>query len=122
MNKAISIRAIIRFVASNPRVYQRLQKEIDDTSAAGKLSPIVSFEEGQALPYTQACIKEALRLFPAGIHDHKYTYQFWNSEEANTGVVGYQLPRIAPEDTFIDGVFIPAGVRVSVSLEEHFNS
>lgn len=66
--KAISIRAIVRFVASSPRVYRKLQEEIDMASSAGKLSPVVRFEEGLRLPYFQACVKEALRLFPAGTH------------------------------------------------------
>jgi cytochrome P450 len=63
---AISTRAIIRYACSSPRVYKKLQEEIDTASSGGKLSPSVQFTEGQNLPYCQAVIKEALRLFPAG--------------------------------------------------------
>lgn len=63
---AISTRAIIRYICSSPRVYKKLQEEIDTASFGGKLSPSVQFTEGQNLPYFQAVIKEALRLFPAG--------------------------------------------------------
>jgi len=63
---AISTRAIIRYVCSSPRVYKKLQEEIDTANLGGNLSPSVQFTEGQNLPYFQAVIKEALRLFPAG--------------------------------------------------------
>lgn len=63
---AISTRAILRYVCGSSRVYKKLQAEIDAASANGKLSPCTTFSEGQNLPYFQAIIKEALRLFPAG--------------------------------------------------------
>jgi cytochrome P450 len=63
---AISVRAILRYVCSNPRVLQKLQAEIDNASATGTLSDFPKFAEGNALPYFQAVIKEALRVFPAG--------------------------------------------------------
>jgi cytochrome P450 len=63
---AISTRAIIRYACSSPRVHKKLQEEIDAASFGGKLSLFVQFTEGQNLPYFQAVIKEALRLFPAG--------------------------------------------------------
>lgn len=59
---------MIHFVATDPRVHSKLQMELDSATQAGKLSPIVTFEEAQALLYLQAVIKEALRLFPAGMH------------------------------------------------------
>lgn len=64
---AISVRAIIRYVCTNPRVYKKLQEEIDSAFATGKLSELPKFAEGTSLPYFQAVIKEALRVFPAGM-------------------------------------------------------
>lgn len=43
-----------------------MQQEIDSAATEGRLSTIVKFEEGRALDYLQAVIKEALRLHPAG--------------------------------------------------------
>jgi cytochrome P450 len=63
---AISVRAILRYVCSNPRVYQKLQNEIDAATGTGNLSDLPQFAEGTKLPYFQAVIKEALRVFPAG--------------------------------------------------------
>lgn len=63
---AISVRAILRYVCTNPRVYNKLQAELDAASAEGKLSDVPTFTEGTSLPYFQAVIKEALRVFPAG--------------------------------------------------------
>ncbi|CZR65555.1 uncharacterized protein PAC_15455 [Phialocephala subalpina] len=92
---AISVRAILRYVCSNPRVLQKLQAEINNASATGALSDLPNFAEGNALPYFQAVIKEALRVFPA---------------------VGYQLPRVVPSGgTEIEGKFLPANATVSVN-------
>jgi cytochrome P450 len=63
---AISTRAINRYACSSPRVYKKLQEEIDSANFGGKLSPSVQFTEGQNLSYFQTVIMEALRLFPAG--------------------------------------------------------
>ncbi|KAL1604872.1 hypothetical protein SLS60_004412 [Paraconiothyrium brasiliense] len=62
---AISIRAVIRYVASNPRVYRKLQREIDEANKAGLLAQVVRFEQVQGLTYFNAVVKEALRLYPA---------------------------------------------------------
>lgn len=44
----------------------KLQAEIDAADKAGKLSsPVVQYLEGEKLSYVQACIKEALRLYPS---------------------------------------------------------
>jgi hypothetical protein len=84
-------------------------------SYAGKLSPVVRFEEGQGLPYFQACVKEALRLFPAGMHMalNECTVVSPMSDGANENVVGCQLPRIALKSTHIDRVYIPRGVSAT---------
>ena len=63
---AISVRAIVRFVCANPRVLRKVQAEIDEASASGKLSHIPYMAESTKLPYFQAVIKETLRVYPAG--------------------------------------------------------
>ncbi|EZF33938.1 hypothetical protein H109_05523 [Trichophyton interdigitale MR816] len=61
---ATAIRATLLAVASNPRVYARLTKEIDEAEATGKISSPIRDQEARRLPYLQACIKEGLRCFP----------------------------------------------------------
>ncbi|EFE35564.1 uncharacterized protein ARB_05607 [Trichophyton benhamiae CBS 112371] len=56
--------ATLLAVASNPRVYARLTKEIDEAEASGKISSPIRDQEARRLPYLQACIKEGLRCFP----------------------------------------------------------
>jgi cytochrome P450 len=52
---------------THPRVYQRLQAELDGATAANRLSrPLIRESEARALPYLQAVIREGLRLFPPG--------------------------------------------------------
>lgn len=58
------MRAILLMIISNPRVYKRLQKEIDDYASIGQLSDPVTDAEARRLPYLQACIKEGLRRYP----------------------------------------------------------
>ncbi|GKZ24779.1 hypothetical protein AbraIFM66951_002001 [Aspergillus brasiliensis] len=48
---AISLRAIIYYLIKSPRVYQKLQKEIDETDQAGKLSRCVTYNECLELKY-----------------------------------------------------------------------
>jgi cytochrome P450 len=69
---AISVRAILRYVCSNPRVLKKLQAEIDNATSKGALSDLPKFAEGSALPYFQAVIKEALRIYPAGTYYDPY--------------------------------------------------
>lgn len=43
----------------------KLRAEIDDCWKNRKHQDPISFKDAQALPYLQACIKEAMRLHPA---------------------------------------------------------
>ncbi|KAG3195521.1 hypothetical protein PC129_g24801, partial [Phytophthora cactorum] len=45
----ISLRAVFYYVLQNDRVYQVLQKEIDEADEAGKLSTIINFSESLEL-------------------------------------------------------------------------
>lgn len=86
---------ILLHTISTPRVYQRLQEEIDTAVASGKVTrPVIGDEEAKTLPYLQAVIREGLRIFPPG-----------------TGLGSKVVP--AGGDT-IDGVFLPAGTKVGV--------
>ncbi|RYO97542.1 hypothetical protein DL765_011143 [Monosporascus sp. GIB2] len=60
---AIAICTAIFHVSSNPGVYRKLQEEID--AATETVSrPVISDQQAKDLPYLQAVIKEALRIWP----------------------------------------------------------
>lgn len=48
---AVALRAIFYFLVKNPRVYKKLMTEIDENDKAGKLSPLVTYEQALAMPY-----------------------------------------------------------------------
>lgn len=79
---------------THPAILARARSEIEAADNAGKLSKPIQFEETrQHLPYFVACIKEALRLFPAAPQ---------------------MLSRVTPpEGRVIDGHFIPGGVEIT---------
>ncbi|KAI1813779.1 cytochrome P450 [Poronia punctata] len=81
-----------------PRVYATLKVEIDTAVREGTIPPSgnVEWAQAQALPYFQACLKEAMRLRPA---------------------VGLNITRYAPapDGVEIDGVRYPAGTRLAVN-------
>lgn len=92
---AISLRSTFYYLVRNPACLKRLLEEIDEKDSAGKLSPIVTFNESQDMPYLQACLKEAMRMHPA---------------------VGLSLERIVPEGGItITGQFIPAGTIIGAN-------
>jgi cytochrome P450 len=63
---AAALRIILLYIISHPRVYAKLQAEIDEAvkSGAGG-SGIVSDAEARQLPYLGAIIRESLRVSPA---------------------------------------------------------
>lgn len=72
---------------NNPHVFEKLRAEID--SSFHDLSDMTFVNEAQ-LPYLQACIQEALRLYPPA---------------------PFELPRLTPpEGTMIGGLFVPGNV------------
>lgn len=85
--------AITYYLAANPRVQEKLQKELDD--ALGSEDEYVStYEQVKRLPYLEAVINEALRVH-------------------STSSIG--LPRIAPEGGLtIRGIHFPQGAVLSV--------
>ena len=82
-------------VLRSPEVYSRIKSEIDEATASGALSEFPQWNEVQALPYFQACLKEAMRIRPA---------------------VGLNITRLVPpEGAEINGKRYPGGTRVAVN-------
>ncbi|CAE6459559.1 unnamed protein product, partial [Rhizoctonia solani] len=94
------------YIASNPDIKEKLQRELDsiDTDSSAETvgfdgdqssCPIPRFEQVKNLPYLNACVKEALRLY---------------------STVGAGLPRVVPEGKTITiaGQTFNAGSVISV--------
>ena len=82
-------------IMREPKIYAKLKQEIDEAYASGKLSEMPQWNEVQALPYFQACLKEAMRVRPA---------------------VGLNISRLVPPGgTEIDGTWYPGGTRVALN-------
>ena len=94
---ATAIRAIMMLVMTNPKVYNKLQKEIDDAVEKGSISsPVIKDTEAKELPYLQAVIREGLRLYPPA--------------------TGNQPKVVPPEGDYLNGVFIPGGTIIGINL------
>ncbi|KAJ6057061.1 uncharacterized protein N7446_007961, partial [Penicillium canescens] len=95
---AISLRAILYYTLKNPRVYKKLNEELNNAFEENRISLPVSWKQSQEqLPYLDAVIKEALRLHPA---------------------VGLMLERIVPAEGLQlphGGPFLPAGTVVGAN-------
>jgi cytochrome P450 len=82
-------------VLREPAIYTKLKDEIDRATTSGNLSRFPQWNETQALPYFQACLKEAMRVRPA---------------------VGLNITRMVPlEGAEIGGMKFPGGTRVAVN-------
>ncbi|KAK0612494.1 cytochrome P450 [Bombardia bombarda] len=94
---ATAIRATMLYVMTNPRVYYALRTEIDQAIQDGRISTPITATEGGALPYLQAVIQEGLRIHPP---------------------FSALLSKVVPPegDYTTDGVFVPAGTRISPSI------
>lgn len=93
---AIAFRTTFYHLARNRTALAKAQAEIDTALASNRLSsPITYAETTTKLPYTCACIKEAMRLHPS---------------------VGLSMQRHAPaEGIQLAGKFIPAGYRIGLN-------
>ena len=88
---ASTMQSFFHHVLKDRNVYKKVVAEIDSAS----LSPMVTWSEAQALPYFQACLKEAMRVRPA---------------------VGLNITRLVPQGgATIDGTWFPGGTRVAVN-------
>lgn len=91
---AISLSSIFYHLLKNPRVYAKVQAELDDAVATGIIQErsMVTWSESQKLPYLDAVIQEAFRMHPAA---------------------GLILERVVPGNGVeIMGEFIPGGTIV----------
>ncbi|KAG7058454.1 polyketide synthase [Colletotrichum scovillei] len=87
--------ALIYHLLKNPPSLAKLQKEIDDATAAGRLSKFATWKESKCLTYFDACVKEATRMHPP-----------------------FALPfeRVVPDCGLeIDGYHIPPGTRIGIN-------
>ncbi|KAF2092557.1 cytochrome P450 oxidoreductase [Rhizodiscina lignyota] len=92
---ASTMQSFFYLVLNHPNVYSKLESEILTAEKEGKLSQMVSFSEGQALPYFQACLNEAMRIRPA---------------------LGLEYQRFVPKGgATIDGKQYHGGMRASVN-------
>ncbi|CAK7271319.1 hypothetical protein SEPCBS119000_004539 [Sporothrix epigloea] len=89
---ATAIRATLLYIITNPQVYARLQREIDEGVRAGRISSPISDAEARRFPYLQAVIREGMRMWPPA-----------------TGL----LPKFSATDDIICGVRVPAGTSVA---------
>ena len=91
---SIGIRSTLLFIITNPRVYYKLQAEIDSFKNFNS-NKIISSTEARSLPYLQAVIKEGLRILPPG-----------------TG----QMPKVVPQEgETIHDIFIPGGTNMGIN-------
>ncbi|KAL8326505.1 hypothetical protein RB597_003008 [Gaeumannomyces tritici] len=100
---ATSLRCIMLYVLSHPRVYVKLQAEVDAAVAAmggGAGGGVVPDSVAKGLPYLQAVIKEGMRIHSP---------------------VTDQVPKVVPpggDTVVVDGkpVFLPGGVNVNYGV------
>lgn len=92
---AISLAAVLYHVLRAPRILARLRAELDAADLADAGAGVFTWDEARALPYLDACVKEAFRLHPAA---------------------GLPLERIVPpRGADIAGRFVPGGTVVGCS-------
>lgn len=92
---ATTIRLIMLSLLSNPIMYLKLQKEIDDAVKAGSISSPITDAEARKLPYLQAVIQEGLRI--------------------KAPAAGPLFKQVPPQGDEIDGKFIPGGTQIGQS-------
>lgn len=89
---AISLRAMIFYLLKYPEKKALLLEEIDEAARAHGIGGIFTFDQAREMPYLQAVMHEAMRLYPA---------------------IGATLPRITPQEGLLIGdKFIPGGVQI----------
>ena len=88
------------YIVANPRVYAKLQREIDETVAAGQAPGVVPDAVAKDLVYLQAVLREGFRMRPPV-----------------TDVVPKKVP--AGGDTVVvdgESVFLPGGTNIGYSV------
>lgn len=98
-----AIRGILLHIITNPRVYLRLQREIDDAvrsdRAPSTSGHLITAAQAKQLPYLQAVIREAMRVWPPV-----------------TNIFSRDVPT-GGDTLVVDGesVFLPGGVCIGYS-------
>ncbi|NWS26619.1 CP2J2 protein, partial [Polioptila caerulea] len=87
-----TLRWAVLFMATNPEIQARVQAEID--AVVGQARP-PALEDRSSLHYTNAVIHEVQR---------------------KGNVIPFNAPRMATEDTYLDGYYIPKGTIIATSL------
>jgi cytochrome P450 len=97
---ATAIRGTMLYVVSSPRVYAKLQREIDDTVAAGLAPGVIPDAVAKDLVYLQAVLREGFRIRPPV-----------------TNIVPKKVPR-GGDTVVVEGkpVFLPGGINVGYSV------
>ena len=67
---AIALRAVVYQLLRHPAAMARLQSELDDALAGGRLTVPVKYGDAIKLPFFCACVKEAMRLHPSAYISH----------------------------------------------------
>jgi cytochrome P450 len=92
---AITMRAVLYYALTIPRVYDRIMAELQEAYDSGLLRFPVRYEDAKKLEYLEATIKEALRYFPAG---------------------SLLLPRLSPENgAHLGGFYLPPGTQLGMT-------
>jgi cytochrome P450 len=92
---AATIRTIFYHLMKSPEALRKTQNEIDSAFADGTLSHPIQYNKAIKLPYLQAVIKEAARIYPA-----------WQ----------VPMPRVSPSQGLeLSGIHIPGGYIVGMS-------
>lgn len=126
---AASIRVILLYLMSHPRVLAKLRAEIDAAITTGKApasQDVISDAEARQLPYLGAVIREALRVHPPVVNifsrivpddgdlvivdDKEYFlpggtmigYSAWSMHRNNRAVYGEDAEVFRPERWFVD--------------------
>ncbi|KAI1338852.1 cytochrome P450 [Xylariaceae sp. FL0016] len=81
---------------TTPSAYLALQREIDSTFVAGKMSDPITDFEAKSMPYLQAVIKEGLRMYPP--------------------VLGLGSKQVPKGGDHINGFFIPEGTQIGMNF------
>lgn len=92
---SITMRSVFYFLMKNTRVLDQARAEVDAAFESGALSSPVQYSQAMVLPYLNAVVKEAIRLFPA---------------------FSVSQPRYAPAHGIeLCGKFIPSGYTVGLN-------
>ncbi|KAL4916479.1 cytochrome P450 [Aspergillus aurantiobrunneus] len=104
-----AIRGALLHIITNPRVYLKLQREIDDAVRDGRAPSttdgrgLITAAQATTLPYLQAVIRESLRIFPPVVN-----------------IFARDLPQTG-DTVVVDGqsVFIPGGDGISIGYSAY---